>query len=366
MPPGYNNAETSDGLKISKSKHPLLRLTVQICCVDRPSCTLTSILNTRSRHEIQGPRNHTRSGKLMLAIQIRRGVGDWRPAPLRSDMVDNPMHEKNVGKIALARLEPRHEIAWERCFNRRTLAAPVCWFFQFSGRCMVVRILCRPLAGLPSPPSGFPSGQNTFCLQTGTLTGGTSRLPNSIPSPTTLVRWYTTSRRPAPIQSPKPSPSTLAPLFPPQRSGVTNDHFRRRPKSRNRTWVQRGFASFLKSLYTTFPAPATPSHCESIHKLPQHSLQTHFLNRGIPPRHSYPQNHIHLPYQHPRCLRRVPILFLMNPHDTVSFATTLRLNRPTAHMIKSMYRSSLSHSVSQLTGPLSLARRTISWRIRCP
>ena len=43
----------------------------------------------------------------------------------------------------------------------------------------------------------------------------TSRLRNSTPSPTMPPRWYTTSQRLAPIQSPKPSPNTLIPSSPP-------------------------------------------------------------------------------------------------------------------------------------------------------
>ena len=51
--PEYNNVEVSNGLKISKCL--LTRLTVRIRCVGRPSCISTSILNTRSRHEMRIP-----------------------------------------------------------------------------------------------------------------------------------------------------------------------------------------------------------------------------------------------------------------------------------------------------------------------
>ena len=79
--PEYNNAEVSNGLKISKCL--LTRLTVRIRCVGRLSCTLTSILNALSRHEMQDPRNHNEIGKPMRAVQMRPGVGDRHPTPLR-------------------------------------------------------------------------------------------------------------------------------------------------------------------------------------------------------------------------------------------------------------------------------------------
>ena len=83
----YNNAGVSNGLKISKRL--LTRLAVRISCVGRPSCTLTSILDTRNRHEIQGPRNHTaRSGEPMRAIQMRRGVGGLALCAVAMDSQD--------------------------------------------------------------------------------------------------------------------------------------------------------------------------------------------------------------------------------------------------------------------------------------
>ena len=77
-------------------------------------------------------------------------------------------------------------------------------------------LLFYPVPISPSSLSNTPgTRQPSSSIRPARSQKETSRLPNSIPSPTTPHRWYTTSQRQAPTRSPKPSPNTLIPLSPP-------------------------------------------------------------------------------------------------------------------------------------------------------